>query len=427
MKGPPQPSESPPTFPSSRRHGDGRDRATFNLSRAVTRGSSFAYGVILIAVAGLTAATAPASSHSILPADAARPCPGGAVAAVIGGEHRCLIPGQRCAKRLDRQYHRYGFHCHTGRLTRAAKPPAPFPSAGVITAQIPIGRDGGPIASGFGSLWVRNQTDGTVSRVDPEANQVVATIPVGRGVGGIAAGEGAVWTANFDDSTVSRIDPDTNQVVATVSLGGTGSDAAPIGVATTPGAVWVGGHHAGRLFRIDTQTNAVVASVAVGPAASSGPGGVEISQGDVWVAVSNTGSVVRVDPATNAIVATVNTGPCIGPPGAADNSAVWMSSGVCGTGEITRIDPATNSVVATVREDLGGYPIGLASGLGSIWAVIGGQGMPGILARIDPQTNRVVGRVNLPQNTGLIPDVAVAAGAVWVTDYDRLLRIQPAP
>jgi hypothetical protein len=43
-------------------------------------------------------------------------CRPGSVPAVIGGKRRCLRHGQRCRRRLDRQYHRYGFHCHTGRL-----------------------------------------------------------------------------------------------------------------------------------------------------------------------------------------------------------------------------------------------------------------------------------------------------------------------
>jgi hypothetical protein len=43
-------------------------------------------------------------------------CQRGSVPARINGMWRCLRAGQRCAKRFDRQYHRYGFHCHTGRL-----------------------------------------------------------------------------------------------------------------------------------------------------------------------------------------------------------------------------------------------------------------------------------------------------------------------
>lgn len=32
--------------------------------------------------------------------------------AVIGGAHKCLARGQFCAITRDREYHRYGFHCH---------------------------------------------------------------------------------------------------------------------------------------------------------------------------------------------------------------------------------------------------------------------------------------------------------------------------
>ncbi len=44
------------------------------------------------------------------------------MAATIAGKRVCLKSGQKCKGSLDRQYHRYGFHCHTGRLVRAAKP-----------------------------------------------------------------------------------------------------------------------------------------------------------------------------------------------------------------------------------------------------------------------------------------------------------------
>ena len=52
------------------------------------------------------------------PTSGSSPCARGLVHAVIGGRHRCLKPGRPCARRLDRQYHRYRFHCHAGRLKR---------------------------------------------------------------------------------------------------------------------------------------------------------------------------------------------------------------------------------------------------------------------------------------------------------------------
>ena len=41
---------------------------------------------------------------------------------MIAGRHRCLKDGQRCDRRFDAQYHGYGFHCHTGRLSLTSPP-----------------------------------------------------------------------------------------------------------------------------------------------------------------------------------------------------------------------------------------------------------------------------------------------------------------
>ena len=34
---------------------------------------------------------------------------------------KCIAAGQYCRIKGDAEYHRYGFHCHTGRLSRSAK------------------------------------------------------------------------------------------------------------------------------------------------------------------------------------------------------------------------------------------------------------------------------------------------------------------
>jgi hypothetical protein len=81
--------------------------------------------VIRVTIAAVVVATgvlAGAVDSAQAPAAALGGCAKGSTAAVIGGRHVCLRAGQRCQKRLDKQYHRYKFHCHTGRLTRAQKP-----------------------------------------------------------------------------------------------------------------------------------------------------------------------------------------------------------------------------------------------------------------------------------------------------------------
>jgi hypothetical protein len=46
------------------------------------------------------------------PLASAKPCSAGWTHAVIGGAHKCLRSGQFCTRTYDRQYHRYGYHCH---------------------------------------------------------------------------------------------------------------------------------------------------------------------------------------------------------------------------------------------------------------------------------------------------------------------------
>ena len=59
-------------------------------------------------------AVAPVVSGSpVVPATAAaKSCSSGWTHATINGAHKCLRRGQFCAGGSDRQYHRYGFHCH---------------------------------------------------------------------------------------------------------------------------------------------------------------------------------------------------------------------------------------------------------------------------------------------------------------------------
>lgn len=71
-----------------------------------------------LAVAGCVFVAAPAGAPIRAPAPLApaaalaKPCKGSYTHAVIGGAHKCLRRGQFCARSRDREYHRYGFHCH---------------------------------------------------------------------------------------------------------------------------------------------------------------------------------------------------------------------------------------------------------------------------------------------------------------------------
>jgi len=79
------------------------------------------------ALAIVVALAATWAAAGIAPGSSSRHCRAGATPATIAGKHVCLRPGARCTKSRDRTYHRYRFHCHSGRLTRF--PTAPQPAA----------------------------------------------------------------------------------------------------------------------------------------------------------------------------------------------------------------------------------------------------------------------------------------------------------
>ena len=83
--------------------------------------------VVVVLLAGIAAASA-FSTAAPQRAATRDKCKAGTTAAKISGKHVCLAAGQRCKKSLDKQYHRYKFHCHTSRLTRAKSKPKPAPT-----------------------------------------------------------------------------------------------------------------------------------------------------------------------------------------------------------------------------------------------------------------------------------------------------------
>ena len=92
-----------------------------------------------------------------------------------------------------------------------------------------------------------NQLDATVSHVDPKTNQVVATIPVGKGAidgGDIAVGGGSVWVRVSDSSSSGSTRRPTWSSSATGRARGSGS------VAADDDALWVSAHDVSSVWRL---------------------------------------------------------------------------------------------------------------------------------------------------------------------------------
>jgi YVTN family beta-propeller protein len=150
--------------------------------------------------------------------------------------------------------------------------------------RLPVGRAPAAVAAAGGHLWVTNNLDDTVTRIDPATARAVDTIPVGDGPVGVAAGHGALWVANTEDDSVSRIDPD-GRVTARIPVG-TG----PRGLAAGADGVWVANSLDDSVSRIDARTNEVAETIPVG----AGPTAVAVGEGAVWVANLHDGTVTRI-------------------------------------------------------------------------------------------------------------------------------------
>lgn len=155
--------------------------------------------------------------------------------------------------------------------------------------KLPIGNAPTALATGFGSLWITDGFDNTVTRIDSN-DVVLASIPaggIGSGPSAIAAGAGAVWAAESSDDAVVRIDPRTNAVVTTIPVG-----RHPSALAVGAGAVWVADAHDGTVSRIDPRTNRVVERISLG----SSPAGIAVVDGAVWVTTQELPRIPAVAP-----------------------------------------------------------------------------------------------------------------------------------
>ena len=170
--------------------------------------------------------------------------------------------------------------------------------SGHIIATIPTGLadpDGElSIASGAASVWIPSNSEGLLSRIDPQTNQTVASIRVKPHSYAAAFGYKSVWITNSDSASVQRIDPLSNRVVATIPVG-----RQPRFLTVGEGAVWTLNQGDGSVTRINPSTNAAVASIAVGVTGIGGD--IADGAGSIWVRGKKQ-LLARIDPATNQVM-----------------------------------------------------------------------------------------------------------------------------
>ena len=311
---------------------------------------------------------------------------------------------------------------------RAGQSPVPtvdepvVPGRPVVVARVRLDRSFSgslnAIGAGAGAVWVAGQ--GALLRIDPQTNRVVATIPTpltGQ-YASIAFGEGAVWvTSGQDDGVVYRVDPAANRVTAAIGVPG-----GAFGIVVAAGTVWVTQYlpeaDPGIVARIDARSNRLRSPVEV----PNMPGMIRYGLDAVWVTSRFT--VSRIDPHSGVVTQPLHR---VGDVRAVGAGSLWGtfadSEGDFG---VQRIDPGIGRVVATIRIRCCAV---MAFGLGTLWlagleeptVTPGGnepaRPKPPRLYRIDPATNRVLGRP-VPLPGGAPTALAVGDGAVWVAEQD---------
>jgi YVTN family beta-propeller protein len=133
------------------------------------------------------------------------------------------------------------------------------------------------VATGDGSVWIAGDAlNPTLWRVDPNGKRRTITIALPFGPDALTVADGAVWVANQIDDSVTRLDAASGRVGPTIAVG-----REPVALAAGGGAVWVANRLDGTVSRIDARTNRVTDTIAVGDAVED----VVVGAGAVWVAV----------------------------------------------------------------------------------------------------------------------------------------------
>jgi streptogramin lyase len=167
---------------------------------------------------------------------------------------------------------------------------------------------------------------------------------------------------------------------------------------------------------VDPKNGKVVADVPIG----GRPVAIATGAGGVWVANADDQTIVRIDPKSRKVVKVIGGLGTNVSDVAVGFGSVWVAGGNDGT--LLRIDPSVNATGAPV--DLGNadtrFSRGVflvATGAGNVWVTEGNR-----VLRIDPSTGEVEKAIAASRPQGL----AVGAGSVWVTQLsEHVLRIDP--
>jgi DNA-binding SARP family transcriptional activator/streptogramin lyase len=271
------------------------------------------------------------------------------------------------------------------------------PKTNKVVDVIHVGRL--PVAAALAGdfVWVVNNGDSTLTRVDTRSGHAQTIGGLNNPTAIAADDNGNVWVTTATYESVVRVNGKTLRPDVTVPL--RHNAFLP---AVGAGSVWVTepphnlGEH-GTLARISLTTTKLEQRFDVGPF----PIAVAVGERAVWVTNGADASVSRIS-LSDGSVQRIPVG--LGPGGIGVGfGSVWLTAG---KNTIWRLNPETRQVDQII--DIGGSPFGLTVGPDAVWATLSETGT---VVRMDPRTNQVVKRIAL----GFKPQtIVVGPDAVWV-------------
>ena len=320
------------------------------------------------------------------------------------------------------------------------------PRTGKPTLVVPVGVEPGPIAITPTTIWTSNYGDNTVSRYDLRTHTVEARAGVpGQPFDTVVDSDGNAWiTSSYEKNA-----PAQNAFLTRLAAGAGGTSPGtlypshatlihlplPMAGYETLGAghLWVivGGHgplHGDdRVVLIDLRTNKVTSVLQLHHSATS----IAFGYGSAWIGTytswngtysSGQGSWLEAiragdrKPAKVLLEKYARWGPTWI---AVGEGAVWaLASGLVGGPTLFQIDPQTLRILH--RLDLSAEQAGVvAAGAGAVWVTGGISGGNSVKAnsitKIDPHTNRIIRITPLADETRVTCAIAATPSAVWVT------------
>ena len=271
-----------------------------------------------------------------------------------------------------------------------------------------------------GNSTVLPGTDSLV-RIDPATNDVVSNIRVGQNPSAVSVGARAVWVASRDDGTIWRVDPATNRVALKVSAHGKPTEVA----VDATRAIVSNGPQDANVTVIDAPTGREESVISLVPG-TGGFGSAHVATGrsGLWVATADR-RVGRLD----LLFGKIRNPVFLPPPRTEHGDAYFTSIAVSDdsawvTGDLNdptlwRIDAKTGKLKATIP--LPSAPKDVAVGAGAVWLT---SQLDDTVSRVDIATNTITNTIAAGRGAA---GLAVGAGSVWVANAidGTVSRIDP--